>query len=828
MKRVAAVFAGTLAIAILTVATKQDTSLATHSFAKPVDGVSIALTDWSAHRVRGYGEDGWTEWQTLARDGERPDLEESNLAMFPESVSKIQIDATVAPADIHVVSVSDEPVSYLEAATRPTGTPRILSRSEWKADESFLYSKPSSGSEPPANDERDATDAAPAAVSKRVQDCLDAQKNYPAEFKVAKTVRQSPDGQTYRWPLQYSKSVKMLVVHHTAMSESGRSGPELMRALYQYHANSNGWGDVGYNYVIDSQGQIYQGKEGGDYVVGGHAYCNNVGTIGIALMGNFENDEPTQDMMQSLKWLLDSLAQKYDIDPAKNVTFHGVSRPTIVGHGDLLSTECPGYYVHGALDQIRTQVADGDLLALVRFPAPPGGRQSDKQWTDQAAVRRAARGGSTIASSVPSGPVFREGLSALGNTSLQGRPGDQVLLSLRYVAGPDGTMRNKSIGKIQRSAQDIGVWQQINGEYVRSRADIMSVNAIPDNGSTQIQIKIQMPAAQGTYTLAFGDALFTLSVSGRSTDARLRSSAVPVTSSRTSVSARPVIIRSSASSRSSVSRQATSRASSSRVASGTSPVIRIRLSFADKDASVTMGNGDLYALGNDGSRCVATQGGQPFAQGTVRLGSLDGTFTVSTWKASYNQFRGIVECRVIDGQLVLINELSLDDYMAGISEEPDTEPYEKQRAFAIAARTYAAYYLDPDHRKFPGMPYDGSDSPALFQKYSGMKIEKQYPRWMEAVKDTHDIVLKKDGQIIKPPYFSSDAGRTLSPAEAGWKSFPFAEVFASKPDPWCEGMTLRGHGVGMSGCGAEGQANEGKTGEDILKYYYPGTTLETF
>jgi len=357
---------------------------------------------------------------------------------------------------------------------------------------------------------------------------------------------------------------------------------------------------------------------------------------------------------------------------------------------------------------------------------------------------------------------------------------------------------------------------------VRARADLTAENAIPDNGSVQIQMRIQMPQEQGTHTLALGDAVYTLSVSGRSATARQRTSAVPITSARTTSSARPVIIR-SASSRSATPSQ-TPRSSR---ASASSPSIRVRLSHAENDASVTLSNGDIFSLGNDGSRCVVMQGNQPYKQGTVRLGSLDGNFTVTTWKTSYNRFRGILECRVIDGQLALINELALDDYMMGISEEPDTEPYEKQRAFAIAARTYAAWYMDPDHRKFPGMPYDGSDSPAIFQKYSGMNYESQHPSWIKAVQDTHDTVLTKDGQVIKPPYFSSDDGRTRSPAEAGWKTFPFAEIFASKPDPWCEGMTLRGHGVGMSGCGAEGQANEGRTAEEILEYYYPGTTLSS-
>ncbi len=167
----------------------------------------------------------------------------------------------------------------------------------------------------------------------------------------------------------------------------------------------------------------------------------------------------------------------------------------------------------------------------------------------------------------------------------------------------------------------------------------------------------------------------------------------------------------------------------------------------------------------------------------------------------------------------------MEDYLLGLAEEPDTEPYEKQRAFAIAARTYAAWYMRQETRKFPGMPYDGSDSPATFQKYNGKSFEKNNPRWLEAVRDTAGEVLTYKGELIKPPYFSSNDGRTRTPAEAGWNNFPFAQIFASKEDPWCAGMENRGHGVGMSGCGSEAQANEGKTAEEILQYYYPGTAI---
>jgi peptidoglycan hydrolase-like amidase len=213
-------------------------------------------------------------------------------------------------------------------------------------------------------------------------------------------------------------------------------------------------------------------------------------------------------------------------------------------------------------------------------------------------------------------------------------------------------------------------------------------------------------------------------------------------------------------------------------------------------------------------------------RGTVRISSRDGITTVASWKKDANHFRGTIECRVIEGALVLINELPMEDYMAGLAEEPDTEAFEKQRAFAIAARSYAAHYTESSNRKFPGMPYDGDDSPARFQQYGGLVFEEQNPEWVRAVRDTSGLVLRKNGQVLKAAYFSSDDGRTRSPEENGWNGFPFAEVFTSKPDPWCSGMELRGHGVGMSGCGAKGQAEEGKTAEEILRYYYPGTVLE--
>lgn len=664
-----------------------------HTFAEPIDALSVTLESTEATAEASYFANGaWSEWETLAVENEQdPLLRESNMLLFPEPVSRLRIRAKGEIA-VHPVTVSSEPVVYEVAATTRTRTPRILTREQWGADDNLLYR--SDEYRPPATTPEENGGSAPQAVPQRVQDCNQAQVNYPDEFKLKRTETHDADGQRYRWARQYSPSVELITVHHTAMKVNGdnRSGVERMRALYQYHANNRGWGDIGYHYLIDENGQIYEGKSGGNYVVAGHAYCNNIGTVGVALLGNFEEEEPTPEQLQSLQWLIVDLAGEYDIDLNRSVTFHGKHMDPVVAHRDLLATECPGFYVYGAMAQIRSNVASGDVYASVNLPV---------KTISASAARTAAR--------------------------------TATRRLARVEADDTGTTLNRRVRRILNSPASRLLRRKLGSNPGRIIED-----AVAERRANRL--------------------------SGVSSSARTRSS-------------QPARVRASV-------LQSSSRSSAQRVSS---PDIRIRLTRQENGAST----------------CAA--------------------YDLTTLRT---QYRGTVTCTVIDGTAALINTLPLEDYMAGLAEEPDTEPYEKQRAFAVAARTYAAHYMNPSNlRKFPGMPYDGSDSPATFQLYGGIAFERNNPRWVQAVESTAEQVLKKDGQVIRAPYFSANDGRTRSPEEAGWRNFPFAEIFYAKNDPWCEGDSLRGHGVGMSGCGSEGQANEGRTGEEILRYYYPGTEI---
>src|SRR3989338_469973 len=295
---------------------------------------------------------------------------------------------------------------------------RIISRSEWGADESFLYTKEAAPLEKQTDPQEKTSE--PDTISQRQQDCIENRKLYPEEFVPARTVRKKRD-ETYRWALEYSKEVKLLVVHHTAIQVTGddRDSEERMRALYEMHANGRGWGDIGYHYVVADDGSIFEGKAGGDYVTGGHVYCGNIGTVGIALMGNFDVEKPTQAQMRSLQWLLITLSKRYHIDPDGTTRFHGKEVQTVLGHRNLLSTDCPGYYVAETLNQIRTNVARNDYSTAIRFPVVAKAKSAGIL----AKLQKARLG---VKSDEP-----LTGVIASGPTNIEGRPGDSAIFVIQ-------------------------------------------------------------------------------------------------------------------------------------------------------------------------------------------------------------------------------------------------------------------------------------------------------------------------------------------------------------------------------------------------------------
>lgn len=175
------------------------------------------------------------------------------------------------------------------------------------------------------------------------------------------------------WPETY-KYPEKFVIHHTAGSDGGTDPAATVRGVYYWHAIVLGWGDIGYNYLIDQQGNIYEGRYGGDGVVGAHVYRDktcaisrfggaqyeanfNPGTIGIAVLGDYNTLTLNDAVRDSLTSLIAQKAKDFDIVPDSQSYFIDNIYPNIVGHLDLDCTQCPGTNLYSQLPLIRQEAA---------------------------------------------------------------------------------------------------------------------------------------------------------------------------------------------------------------------------------------------------------------------------------------------------------------------------------------------------------------------------------------------------------------------------------------------------------------------------------------
>ena len=158
------------------------------------------------------------------------------------------------------------------------------------------------------------------------------------------------------WPPQYSP-MRKIIVHHT-VTENGEPDPAAtVRAIYYYHAIVRGWGDIGYNFLVDRFGNVYEGRSGGFDVIGGHAYGYNVGSLGIGSLGTFGNAggsvTPSQEMLDSISSLCAWTASRRLFHPQASSLFYDRYTPNITGHRDYGPTACPGDFLVAALPSVR-------------------------------------------------------------------------------------------------------------------------------------------------------------------------------------------------------------------------------------------------------------------------------------------------------------------------------------------------------------------------------------------------------------------------------------------------------------------------------------------
>lgn len=176
----------------------------------------------------------------------------------------------------------------------------------------------------------------------------------------------------FDWEPTYAP-LKAAVLHHTAGTNTYTAAQSIsiVQAIYRYHAVDRGWGDIGYNFLVDKYGQMFEGRQGSvgspprEMVIGGHAKPANTGTLGISAMGDYTTTSVPAAIYDAyvrvISWRfdlagLDARGTSGIISPGSPTLAAGIDLPRIFAHRDVASTACPGDAIYAAMPALRDRV----------------------------------------------------------------------------------------------------------------------------------------------------------------------------------------------------------------------------------------------------------------------------------------------------------------------------------------------------------------------------------------------------------------------------------------------------------------------------------------
>ncbi|MFG2869067.1 N-acetylmuramoyl-L-alanine amidase [Streptomyces sp. NPDC048338] len=170
-------------------------------------------------------------------------------------------------------------------------------------------------------------------------------------------------------PPRYSAETKAVFVHHTAGTNDYACGesPDIIRAIFLYHVQGQGWNDIGYHFLVDKCGTVFEGRAGGtdQPVVGAQTYGFNTDTAGVAVLGNHNEAASSPVLLDAIAgvaaWKLglyghDATGTAELTSTADNGLYRKGQKAVlnrISGHRDAYPTECPGKNLYTDLPTIR-------------------------------------------------------------------------------------------------------------------------------------------------------------------------------------------------------------------------------------------------------------------------------------------------------------------------------------------------------------------------------------------------------------------------------------------------------------------------------------------
>ena len=396
----------------------------------PFSGLGFVSTGEAAPELhwRALTTDGeWSEWHPVPfleeYDGPDPDTEEARASAQDAWISDAVWvgEATHLQVDARGVDLDDVEVTFIDSAGLSESLP-----------ERVLRHLRSLGTEPPP---ADASVTQPNIIS-RAQWGAD-------ESCTSGTI-------SYATP-------HFTVIHHTATTNdyTEDEAAQQVRNIYHWHTachgSGNNWWDIGYNFLIDRFGNIYEGRRGGidKGVIGAHAGGWNTGSIGVGLMGNHNTAVPTSVSLSALNDLLHWKFYVHDIPTSATSTTvaNDQTIPRMVGHRNVrgsytanpsTTTDCPGQELYTRLGSIRD-----DLENATSGDTPIGPRESRSVKVTGNGVPSSAEAVAlniTAVNATSTGyiTVWPKGVSRPHASTLNPEPGSVTVNEIIAKVGDDG------------------------------------------------------------------------------------------------------------------------------------------------------------------------------------------------------------------------------------------------------------------------------------------------------------------------------------------------------------------------------------------------------
>lgn len=247
---------------------------------------------------------------------------------------------------------------------------KIIKRSEWGADETWRYKDYDFWNKYFNNQDNWSVEETESQKYQRektqaINDFLS--KNYKSNNTLSEVIN-TENWHELVWPIQKTNYIKSIVVHHTDTSNWINSY-DAIKSIYKYHTLTRWWWDIGYNYLIWFNWEIFEWRAWWDYTVWAHAIRNNRSSVWVALIWKYGTEKITEKQYESLKKLTMYLGEKYWIDFNNFSDYHRdctgnnckfyidtyIDSP-LVWHRDVGNTSCPWEELYNQLQILKNEL----------------------------------------------------------------------------------------------------------------------------------------------------------------------------------------------------------------------------------------------------------------------------------------------------------------------------------------------------------------------------------------------------------------------------------------------------------------------------------------